>query len=42
MLVHSTILGAADGSIVLDTTRGRRHNEFFMLRSLGPFICITV
>ena len=37
-LMHSTYLGTADGSVVLDTTRGRRHNEFFLLQSHGSFV----
>jgi hypothetical protein len=36
-LMHST-LGIADGSVALDTTRGRRHNEFLLLQSHGAFI----
>jgi hypothetical protein len=37
-LIHSTSLGTANGSVALDTTRGRRHNEFFLLQSHGSFI----
>jgi len=31
-LMHSNYLRAANGSVVLDITRGRRHNEFFLLQ----------
>jgi hypothetical protein len=37
-----TSLGAAHGFVVLYTTRGRRHNEFFLLQSLGSVIFIIV
>ena len=40
--MHSTYLGAANGSVVLDTTRERRHNEFFLLQSHGSYIFKTV